>query len=392
MDMCVNARHCLPGPRHNRTIRPAPRIVRGMFLLALAVAPAALRSQQASESPLGIAWNVRGTWRTPAAPAPLRTGDAIQPGSLLLPNPSASDHSITIFLLDGQSVLYECFTAKDCARGFRVPALYHAPAPFATEMLGRIRAVLVQQQRGQTAAAQATEPQIARDEAVAVLGQGNRIEIGGQAAALSNGEYFGDLRSIGARYPERLGIPLKKSGPSIALTVPGPGLYLLTIADSMKRPRIDFMIAVERAQGSRVSKDFQEAHALLTEWCDDFFGWPMHDFERAYLQSLMLGIRPLLGSSRETPSTDSPLPGVTAEPTFTPRPGMLAGDIAVTVRCATPGAVIHYTVDSSQPFENSPVYRAPVIMKRIGLTIKAFAQSPGKKDSAVVTGNFRIEQ
>jgi hypothetical protein len=307
-----------------------------------------------------------------------------------LPSATASDHSITILLPDGQRILYECFTAKDCARGFRVPALFRAPEPFTSKMLGRIRAALVQQ-RGQTAAMPAREPHIARDEAVAVAGPGNRIEIGGLITALSNGEYFGDLRSFDARYPERSGIPLEKFGRSIALTVPGPGLFLLKIIDSTKRPRIEFMIAVEPAQGSGVITDFREAHALLMEWREDYFGWPMHEFQRAYLQSMMLNIRPAPSNGRKMGITDPPLPGVTAEPTFTPRPGVLAGDIVVTLQCATPRVVIHYTGDSSQPFESSPIYHAPIIMKRIGLTIKAFAESPGKKDSAVVTGNFRIQ-
>ncbi|HWG20115.1 MAG TPA: FN3 associated domain-containing protein [Terracidiphilus sp.] len=348
-----------------------------------------LRAQTAKVS-LGIAWDVRGIWQVDGTAATLRGGDAVQPGSLLLPSASASDHSITILLPDGQRILCECFTAKDCARGFRVPSLFRAPEPFAAEMLGRIRAALVQQ-RGQTAALLAKEPRIARDEAVAVPGPENRIEIGGLAAALSNGEYFGDLRSFDARYPQQSGIPLEKSGRSIALTVPGPGLFLLTIIDSMKRPRIEFMIAVEPVQDSSVTKDFQEAHALMKEWREDFFNWPMHDFQRAFLQSLMLNIRPVPGSKREMERTDAPQSGVTAEPIFTPKPGVLEGDTAVTLQCATPGAVIHYTVDGSQPLENSPVYHAPILMKRVPLRIKACAESPGKRDSPVVTGNFRIQ-
>ena len=355
---------------------------------ALSASGAKSHRSAAAASP-GFAWDVRGTWHVEGELGPILTGDPVQPGALLEPGEGELSHSITVLLPDGQQVLYECFTAKDCARGFRVPALIRAPEPFAADMLARIRAALVQQ-RGQTQTIPAKENHIARDEAAAAPGPGNRIEIGGLAAALSNGEYSGDLRSFDVRYQEQSGIALAKSGRSIALRVPGPGLFLLTITDSMKRPRIEFMIAVAPEQGSSVIKSFQEAHALLTEWREDFFGWPMHDFQRAYLRSLMLNIRPAAGSERETASADPPRPGVTAEPTFTPQASLVDGDIAVTLQCATPRAVIHYTGDTSEPFETSPVYHAPIIMKKKPLTIKAFAESPGKKDSPVVAGNFRI--
>jgi len=62
------------------------------------------------------------------------------------------------------------------------------------------------------------------------------------------------------------------------------------------------------------------------------------------------------------------------------------------LRCDTPGATMHYTVDGSQPFDNSPIYHAPIMVKGTELTIKAFAVAPGEKESAVVTGIFRIQE
>ena len=82
---------------------------------------------------------------------------------------------------------------------------------------------------------------------------------------------------------------------------------------------------------------------------------------------------------------------MTTEPTFSPTPGLFDGDTAVTLRCNTPGATMHFTVDGSQPVANSPVYRAPIMVKGTELTIKSFASVAGRKDSAVVTGIFRIQ-
>jgi hypothetical protein len=83
---------------------------------------------------------------------------------------------------------------------------------------------------------------------------------------------------------------------------------------------------------------------------------------------------------------------VAGEPKFFPEPGVFARDMEVTLRCDTPGAVIHYTFDGSQPVATSPVYGAPISVKGTELTVKAFASVPGGKDSAVVTGIYRIHE
>jgi hypothetical protein len=83
---------------------------------------------------------------------------------------------------------------------------------------------------------------------------------------------------------------------------------------------------------------------------------------------------------------------ISAEPRLSPQPGVFDGDTQVTLRCETPGAVIHYTFDGSQPSASSPVYSAPISVKGTELTIKAFASVPGGKDSAVVTGIYRIRE
>jgi hypothetical protein len=84
--------------------------------------------------------------------------------------------------------------------------------------------------------------------------------------------------------------------------------------------------------------------------------------------------------------------GISGEPTFTPKAGYLRGDTEVALRCDTPGATIHYTVDSSQPTADSPVYTGPISVKGAGLTIKAFSSMPGRRDSPVVTGVYRIPE
>jgi Fn3 associated len=380
-------------------------LLSGSVLLCLSslLLPApSLRAQEAKESSAGLAWNVQGIWQAEGKGAPILTGDPVQPGSLLQPSNETANHSIIILLPDGQRILYECFTAEDCARGFRVPALFRAPEPFAVEMLARIHIVLV---RGNHAFSVGIlpVPRRPRDEVVAELDPDNRVQVAGLAVKLPNGRYTYDLQPLDPAHPRQPHLVLEKTAPSIALALPSAGLYVVTIADDQNTPRIDLFVAAARpAQAASLEKSLHDANVLLKQWNGDYYGWPVHDFQWAYLQSLMLGAKPLttglpaqmpqveLTASGQSGAAQMHTPGVTGEPTFFPRAGFLAGDTAVTLQCDAPGAAIHYTVDFSQPVASSPVYRAPIMVKGSGLTIKAFASVAGRKDSAVVTGTFRV--
>jgi hypothetical protein len=111
-----------------------------------------------------------------------------------------------------------------------------------------------------------------------------------------------------------------------------------------------------------------------------------------------LGTAPVLTSSfapmaaEQAVADEVHVTGTAGEPRLFPDPGVFAGDMEVTLQCDTPGATIHYTFDGSQPVATSPIYSAPIEVKGTELTIKAFASVPGKKDSAVVTGIYRIRE
>ena len=367
----------------------------GSCLLALWVGLAAMAgAQSATKNALGLAWQVKGGWSAEGGLAPIQTGDTIKPGSLLRPIKGSPAHSITILLPDGQRILYECFLAADCERGFRVPSLYRVPDPHAPGMLWRIHAVLTTERKPEVAPRGG--PPLPRDEAVATLDAQSRCEVTGLVGALSNGRYTYTVRTYGHADttapqpgPQKT---LEKKGASAIFEIPSPGLYDVIVTDATNRPRLDLLIAaVKKQEATSVQASFRDAQALFKDWNDDFQGWPIHDFQRAYLEALVLGINPQAPPALSTPARVKAIgPGVVAEPVFTPKPGLLRDDTAVTLRCDTPGATIHFTIDNSQPFASSPVYSAPIIVKGTALTIKAFATANGKKQSAVVTGIFRI--
>jgi hypothetical protein len=374
------------------------------------VAVPLIGAQENPESPAGIAWAVRGNWRVEAKDAPIQTGDSIQPGSLLRPDPVAAPHTIIVLLPDGQRVFYECFTVDDCARGFRVPSLYRDPERFAVDMLARIGAALLRENRDFSASSDIHPPfGTPRDELLAVLGPGNQVQVGGLVTNLPNGRFTLYIRPLDPARPGQFHLVVDKTTPFLSFPLSSAGLYLVIVRDELNRPRIHlFLAAIGSVQEESVKKSFHDMKQLMHQWDDDFNGWPIHDFQWAYLESLVAGTQPAgdpqsaskaeHGSSSDRMASNQsaanrlPAPGVAAEPTFSPKPGLLAGDTNIVLQSDTPGAVIHFTVDPSQPTANSPVYRAPIVVKGAGVDIKAFASAPGKKDSAVVTAIFRIRK
>lgn len=360
------------------------------FLLLLVCANANAQVSRKGGS-FGVAWRVIGPWRVAGSNTLVAAGDTIWPGSLLSPLTGGKQHSITVLLPDGQRILYECFASQDCDRGFRVPALYRKPTSVADELLSRVKSESVHSRRAPSDR-KGEEGGGAQDEAVVSLSADGRVEVAGLAARLSDGSYSYELRPIA--YPS--GKPARgsfdKRGGSVTLRIPSEGLFTVLISDRLNTPRIDLMIAaLHQPRYSRITKAFQDVEALLKDWNEDYQGWPVHEFRRFYLRSVMAGGPPAsvdgLPSLRAKRASTA---DVTCEPQFSPTPGVFKTDTQVTIQCGTLGAVIRYTVDGSQPLENASVYRAPIIVKGTALTIKAFASAKGKKDSPVVTGIFRI--
>ncbi|MEW5803153.1 MAG: chitobiase/beta-hexosaminidase C-terminal domain-containing protein [bacterium] len=74
-------------------------------------------------------------------------------------------------------------------------------------------------------------------------------------------------------------------------------------------------------------------------------------------------------------------------PVLSPISYTFSDTINVSIRCATQGTVIHYTMDGSEPTENSPVYTAPLMVAK-STTIKAKAYKNGFTPSDTTNGTY----
>ncbi len=76
-----------------------------------------------------------------------------------------------------------------------------------------------------------------------------------------------------------------------------------------------------------------------------------------------------------------------ATPTFSPAGGTYTEAQSVEISCATDGATIYYTIDGTDPDENSDVYSSAINVDKT-MTIKAIAMNDGMDNSAIASATY----
>ena len=82
---------------------------------------------------------------------------------------------------------------------------------------------------------------------------------------------------------------------------------------------------------------------------------------------------------------------VAATPTFSPVAGTYMSEQSVTISCETANAAIYYTLDGSDPTENSTLYSAPITVSET-TTIKAIAVASGYDNSTIAEATYTINE
>ena len=95
-----------------------------------------------------------------------------------------------------------------------------------------------------------------------------------------------------------------------------------------------------------------------------------------------------VNSTVATVTVNTPTSTVAA-PTFSPAAGRYTGAQNVTLSCATAGAAIYYTTDSTEPTEQSTPYAGAISITST-TTVKAKAFVPGMTPSAVASATYTI--
>ena len=87
---------------------------------------------------------------------------------------------------------------------------------------------------------------------------------------------------------------------------------------------------------------------------------------------------------------DYPVKETVATPEFSVESGEVDSGTSVTISCATDGAKIYYTTDSSDPTAESTEYAGAIIITK-AVTLKAIAVKDGMNNSAVASASYTIK-
>ena len=82
---------------------------------------------------------------------------------------------------------------------------------------------------------------------------------------------------------------------------------------------------------------------------------------------------------------------VAATPTFSPVAGTYMTEQSVTISCETANAAIYYTLDGSEPTDNSTLYSSPITVSET-TTIKAIAVASGYDNSTIAEATYTINE
>src|SRR6185503_13810933 len=75
--------------------------------------------------------------------------------------------------------------------------------------------------------------------------------------------------------------------------------------------------------------------------------------------------------------------------TFSPRGGAFGKPVSLQISSSLPQSTIHYTVDGSEPDEDSAVYKTPLVLTN-STVVRAMAVAPGHPTGAYATENYTL--
>ena len=248
----------------------------------------------ADEAPSGMVWERHGEWHLNGSPAVLRLGEAMPPGGLLTAGAESPSHSMTVLMPDGQRMLCECYEAKSCSQGFRVPAITPRPSPEVWNMFVGVRNVLLL--RPASAETPFTTPtgraaMAGNVEIVAAVSAQGEVSIAPALRVLPSGQYSLSVANDGSQAAasgRAVTQPLawtagQKAAP---VSLPGPGLYRIRVTDQTYVPRLEIEVLTTTAASlANEAAALKQARQTVMGWNQTRGGWSLHDFLRVYLQT-----------------------------------------------------------------------------------------------------------
>ena len=268
-------------------------ILLGVLLLRGTVTTVAAGSATPGTEFSGMVWENNGDWHLNGSSDTLRLGEAIPPGGLVTAGAQASAHSIIILLPDGQRMLCECYEAKTCSQGFRVPAITPPSSPAVWDMFVGVRNVLLLRPPTAQTAFPITAGRAAMAgnfELVAPISPQGEVSITPALRVLPAGQYSLSATGDGQQATDATRPVIQpldwKPGQPVQVRVGHPGLYRIRISDQAFVPRIAIeLLAAPPASVAAESAALRQVRETILNWSHTHPGWALHTFLRVYLES-----------------------------------------------------------------------------------------------------------
>jgi hypothetical protein len=249
--------------------------------------------------PTGMVWERHGDWHLNGGSDTLRLGESIPPGGLITAAVQGSTHSMIILLPDGQRLLCECFEARTCSQGFRVPAIAPPPKPAVWDMFVAVRNALLLR----SAAAETAFPipvgraeMAGHFEMVAPVTPQGEISISPALRVLPPGKYSLSVMNVGQQPAASTISPVQPLdwNPRQAVAqvrVGGVGLFHIRVTDQSYIPRIEVeVLATSPASYPAEAAGLMQTRETILNWSHTQQGWPLHPFLRVYLESRAIAL------------------------------------------------------------------------------------------------------
>jgi hypothetical protein len=270
------------------------QVLLGALLLCGPVATAAAGSEATEPEFSGMVWERHGDWHLNGSSEVLRLGEAIAPGGVITAGVEDSVHSLVVLLPDGQRMLCECYEARTCAQGFRVPAITPLPKPAVWDLFLNVRNVLLLRPR--TAETAFPNPagraaMAGNFEMVAAVSPQGEISITPALRVLPSGLYSLSVMTeaqpaTASTRPGVQSLNWRAGEPAAPVRVGGVGLYRIRVSDQAYVPRIEIeVLATSPASLPAEAAGLKQARETILDWSHSHEGWPLHAYLRVYLES-----------------------------------------------------------------------------------------------------------
>ena len=268
-----------------------PNRTRAFFLVSCFFASFAVSSPLPAqpEDLIGDVLQLKGDWRLAGTTKHLVVGDSVPANAVIEPEPGSTSGLIVIVLFSGQRLVASCLPSS-CNSKVYLPATYVDEGVSLKSILSAVEFVL-SHKRPELANAYA--PMSSRSiagtmlEVAIPLSSDARVSLRSVLPELSKGRYHLEVRRVVDKsFITSAEINWATQG-GPAITLPGPGSYLITLDDETGNSAANvFLAALSPQDEARIRDKFRTARSICDKWEGPEAEDSKHLFLRSYLLSL----------------------------------------------------------------------------------------------------------